>query len=174
MRKGRDNAAQSAKGFAKKAELSENDPAIIVNALACEPVIRVECVDAAERKLQLASSSRKSTPGAKVRTANHDLDNDAICSNVLLCYLDRKIGQRIYEFSVIGTHTIATCAVIVPRFVVVSSAVAESCHYGPEVVTILATDVFVDDHYASFDTLSVALRHNPFSLGCPVSSDNIL
>ena len=69
----------------KDAELPEYRGAVIVDLLACQPVVLVEGVDPAERELNVTAGRWKAAPRAQVPSADNDFQNDCGFTDVHRC-----------------------------------------------------------------------------------------
>src|SRR5687768_4277630 len=138
----RQDATESTGGLTKDSELPKYRPTVVVDALAREPIGSVERVDSAERELETPRRSRQSTPGAAVRTADDDLENDRIARHVTVLNVNREIGQRPHQLRVVRPHPIQSSTMIVPWLVVISRRCPEGCHHCFEVVPVLGAHVF--------------------------------
>src|SRR4030095_15407763 len=70
-----------------------------------------------------------------------------------------QIRQRANQLGVVGSHAIATSAVISPRLVIIPSVIAERSHHCIQIVTVLTTDVLVPDPHARSYTVLIERRH---------------
>jgi len=74
-------AAYETIGLVKNAELPQHRGAVVVNPLACEPILRIELEDAAQRKCERAPRRREATPGAEMMSANDGFEDR--CTSIL-------------------------------------------------------------------------------------------
>ena len=143
-----DDAPPPSHGLVKEAELTQHRSAVIVDALARQPVIGVKRIDRAKRELHPPPSRWQAAPRPEMRTPDRDLQNHAVGCRVPVLYLDCQIGQRAHELGVIRPHAVAASAVIPPRLVIVPCVHAERRHHSVQVMAVLAPDVFVHHRHA--------------------------
>jgi hypothetical protein len=72
----------------ENAELSQYRPAIVVDFLTAQTIIGVKRIDTAKRELDSSPCRRKTTPGAEVRTANDDFNENGVICEVSVLHLD--------------------------------------------------------------------------------------
>ena len=79
----------------KDAELAEHGGAVIVDLLARKPVVVVERVNAAKRKLDVTAGRRQASPGAQVAPADDDFEHDRCFAGVAPLHVDLQVGQGV-------------------------------------------------------------------------------
>ena len=69
---------------------------VIVDFFSGQAVIAVERVNPAKRKVDSSPRRRKTTPPAKLRTANHNFNNNGIVRDMPVLYFDFQVRQRLH------------------------------------------------------------------------------
>src|SRR5262249_39566659 len=95
MRQRGGNTAATTERFVEQPELTEDAPAIVVDALARELVVRVEGKHAAKRELDAASRRRQASPCAEMSAPYDDFHHDTRGRNMTLLDLDRQVRERV-------------------------------------------------------------------------------
>jgi hypothetical protein len=88
MRQQNADLTQDAGRFVEDAELPQYCPAVVVDFFSSQTVIGVKRVDTAEWELHLSPSRRETAPGAELRSANHDFEDDYVVGDVAALDLD--------------------------------------------------------------------------------------
>jgi hypothetical protein len=114
------DATPEAVRLTKDAELAEHGGAVIVDLLAREPVVFVERVNAAERKLDMKAGRRQAAPETPVVPANDDLEHDRCFAGVAPLHVDLQVGQGAQQVGIERTDAVAADIMGIPRLVVVA------------------------------------------------------
>jgi hypothetical protein len=157
MHQGGREAPERAFRLVEQTELAHDDPPVVVDALAGQPVVRVEREHATERKVHATAGCRHAAPGPQVRATNRDLEHDRIARDVPVSDLDREVGQRREELGVVGAHAVAANAVVLPRLVIVAGSLTEGRHQAGEIVPVLASDMLLDEGQARLQAIDTGL-----------------
>src|SRR6476469_6522125 len=81
----------------KDAELPEYRGAVIVDFLACKPVLFIEGIDAAERELNQTAGRWKAAPRAQMVSANSGFQNDCGFTDVSPLHVDLQVRHRAQQ-----------------------------------------------------------------------------
>src|SRR5262249_15851810 len=122
------DAAPEAGRLVKDAELAEHGDAVIVDLLTCEPIVCVERIDAAERKLDGAAGRRQSAPGTELVSANDDVQNDGRFTDVTPLHVDPQVAHCAQPIRIERANSVSADIVRIPRRVVVTCRGTESRH----------------------------------------------
>jgi hypothetical protein len=131
--------------FIENPKLAKHSGAVVIDFLSGEAIFGVEGVNAAKRKLHPTSGGGKTTPGAQMRAADKDLEQNGIVGDVSTLDLDFQVGQRAHDLRVKQADTIGTGEVLIPSFVIVACCTAEGAEDAFKVMCILETDVLLDE-----------------------------
>ena len=85
----------------EEAKLAQHRSAVIVDALARQPVIDVERVHRAKRELHPSARRWQAAPRAEMRTADRDFQHQALGSRVPVLHFYCQIGHRAHELAVV-------------------------------------------------------------------------
>src|ERR1700688_2272114 len=88
MRHQNADLSQYARRFVEDAELAQYCPAVVVDFFSGQTVIGVEGVDTAKWEFHPSPSCRETAPGAELRSANHDFEDDCVVGDVAALDLD--------------------------------------------------------------------------------------
>src|SRR6266446_4365144 len=88
MRHQNSDLSQYAWRFVEDAELPQHCPAVVVDFFSGQTVIGVEGVDTAKWEIHPSASRRETAPGAELRSANHDFEDDGVVGDVATLDLD--------------------------------------------------------------------------------------
>mgnify|MGYP007008815658 CR=1 FL=1 len=119
MSKRREDLSDSMLGVVEDAQLSEETRSVVVDALAREFVLVVECEHCARIPLDLTAGPRKSSPVPLVSPADRDLQNHVLVGHVALVNVDMEVGECLEQVLVVGTDAVAAIVVLTDRFVIV-------------------------------------------------------
>src|SRR5690348_15038744 len=97
MTDGGDDASPPSRGLVEEAELAQHRSAVIVDALARQPVIGIERVDPAERELDPPARRWQAAPRAKMGPPDDDLQYQALGCHVPVFHLNCQIRHRAQE-----------------------------------------------------------------------------
>ena len=88
MRQQNADLTQYAWRFVEDAELAQYCPAVVVDFFSGQTVIGVEGIDTAKWELHPPASRRETAPGAELRSANDDFEDDRVVGDVAAMDLD--------------------------------------------------------------------------------------
>ena len=131
-------------GFVEDSELAKDGGAVVIDFFSGEAVFGVEGVNAAEWEFDAVSGGRKTAPGALVRAADDDLEQNGVVGDMLTLHFYFQIRQGGHELGVKEADSVGACVVFAPRLVVVTSSVAESAENPGEVVGVFEPNVLLD------------------------------
>jgi hypothetical protein len=129
----------------ENAELAQHRPAVVVDFFSGQSVIGVEGVDTAKWELHPPPGRRETAPGAELRSANHDFEDDCLVADVAPLDLDLQVRQSLHQLLVELADSVASVEVFAPGLVVVARGVAESPENAFEIMRVLQPDVFFDN-----------------------------
>src|SRR5581483_10823354 len=138
------NLPQRALWLVKHAKLAQHRAAVVVDALACQPVVLVECVHPAERNLNAPSGCRETAPRAQMRAANDDFNDDRIVGDVSMLDDDLKVRKRFHQARVKRADAVFAFVVFSPGLIVILRGIAEGGDNAFEVVCVFEADVLFD------------------------------
>src|SRR5438128_12086368 len=107
MTEGGHDPPQPARRLVEEAELAQYRCAIIVNALARQPVIDVERVHCAKRKLHSSAGRWEAAPWAEMRTPDRHLQHQALGSCVPVLHFYCQVGYRAHQLAVVRPYAVA-------------------------------------------------------------------
>ena len=130
-------------GLVEDAKLSEYRAAVVIDSLSGEAIAGVERVHTAKRERDPSSGRGEAAPGAEVRPANHDFQENGVAGDVAPLNVDPEIGQRLHELSVKSSDAVPAVVVFIPRLIVISRRITEGTENAFEIMLVFAPDVFL-------------------------------
>ena len=103
----------------KYPELTEYGCPVVVYFFAGEPVLLVEGVNAAQRKLDAAARGGKSAPRSQVASSNDHLKDDGVLARMPVPDIDLQVRQRSEQLRVEGADLLAADVMGIPWRVIV-------------------------------------------------------
>ncbi len=88
MSKCSNDPPQASHGLVEEADLAQHRSAVIVDPLACQSVIGVECVDSAKPEFNRSTRRWQSAPSTSVRTTDGDLKHKAVGCHMPVFHLN--------------------------------------------------------------------------------------
>src|SRR5664279_1752579 len=124
----------------KHAELSEHRRSVVVDFLARQTVLSVECVHSTQRKLDESPGRRHPTPTSEVRPPYQHFHQNGIGADVPPLHLDLQVRQCLHELLVKTPHSVAALVVFAPSLVIVARSISESAENTLQVVLVLQSN----------------------------------
>src|SRR5262245_19078299 len=162
MHHNRIDAAPEAVRLVKYPELTEHGGTVVVDLLARKPVVVVERVDAAERKLDDPAGRRQTAPETQVASANDDFEYHRFFADVAPLHVDLQVGQGTQQVGIECADTIAADVMGIPRLVVVARRGSKCRDDALEVMPVFQRHVLVDQLNAPCLPLRIRYRHGKY------------